>query len=69
MYVRYNTVGTTFRVGHTFEVSGDGGPYDYKFSFPQEFAEKTDIDVRLTTRSNNGRFTAAFDILLIKNEL
>ena len=69
MYVRYNTVGTTFRVGHTFEVSGDGGPYDYKFSFPQELAEKTDIDVRLTTRSNNGRFTAAFDILLIKNEL
>jgi len=69
MYVRYNTVGTTFRVGHTFEVSGDGGPYDYKFSFPQELVEKTDIDVRLTTRSNNGRFTAAFDILLIKNEL
>ena len=69
MYVRYNTVGTTFKVGHTFEVSGDGGPYDYKFSFPQELAEKTDIDVRLTTRSNNGRFTAAFDILLIKNEL
>ena len=69
MYLRYNTVGTTFRVGHTFEVSGDGGPYDYKFSFPQELAEKTDIDVRLTTRSNNGRFTAAFDILLIKNEL
>ena len=69
MYVRYNTIGTTFRVGHTFEVSGDGGPYDYKFSFPQELAEKTDIDVRLTTRSNNGRFTAAFDILLIKNEL
>ena len=69
MYVRYNTVGTTFRVGHTFEVSGNGGPYDYKFSFPQELAEKTDIDVRLTTRTNNGRFTAAFDILLIKNEL
>ena len=69
MYVRYNTVGTTFRVGHTFEVSGDGGPYDYKFSFPQELAEKTDIDVRLTTRSKNGRFNAAFDILLIKNEL
>lgn len=68
MYVRYNTVGTTFRVGHTFEVSGDGGPYDYKFSFPQELAEKTDIDVRLTTRSNNGRFTAAFDILLIADD-
>ena len=69
MYARYNTIGTTFRVAHTFEVSGNGGPYNYKFSFPQELPEKTDIDVRLTTRSNNGRFTAAFDILLIKNEL
>ena len=69
MYARYNTVGTAFRVAHTFEVAGDGGPYNYNFAFPQELSEKTDIDVRLTTRSNNGRFTAAFDILLIKNEL
>ena len=68
MYLRYNTVGTTVRVGHTFEVSGDGGPYNYKFSFPQELPEKTDIDIRLTTRSNNGRFTAAFDILLIADD-
>jgi hypothetical protein len=43
--------------------------YNYKFAFPQEIPEKSDIDVRLDTRSNNGRFTAAFDILLIKNEL
>jgi hypothetical protein len=68
MYVRYNSVATIFRVGHTFEVAG-GGEYTYKFAFPQEMPEKTDIDVRLSTRSNNGRFTAAFDILLIKNEL
>ena len=68
MYVRYNSVATIFRVGHTFEVTG-GGEYTYKFAFPQEMPEKTDIDVRLTTRTNNGRFTAAFDILLIKNEL
>ena len=68
MYIRYNSVATIFRVGHTFEVAG-GGEYTYKFAFPQEMPEKTDIDVRLTTRSNNGRFTAAFDILLIKNEL
>ena len=68
MYVRYNSIATIFRVGHTFELTG-GGEYTYKFSFPQEMPEKTDIDVRLTTRSNNGRFTAAFDILLIKNEL
>jgi hypothetical protein len=68
MYVRYNSISTVFRVGHTFEVAG-GGEYEYEFSFPQEMPEKTDIDVRLTTRSNNGRFTAAFDILLIKNQL
>ena len=67
MYIRYNTVGNAFRVGHTFEVS-DGGVYDYTFSFPQRMPEKTDIDVRLTTRTNNGRFTAAFDLLLIKDD-
>jgi len=70
MYLRYNSTGNAFRVGHTFEVTGTGGQYTYKFSFPQELPEKTDIDVRMTTgTSNNGRFTAAFDILLIKNEL
>ena len=68
MYVRYNSLATIFRVGHTFEIAG-GGEYAYKFSFPQELPEKTDVDVRLTTRSNNGRFTAAFDVLLIKNQL
>jgi len=31
--------------------------------------QHSDIDIRLTTRSNNGRYTAAFDMLLIKNEL
>ena len=69
MYVRYNSIATVFRVGHSFEVVGNGGEYEYDFSFPQEMPEKTDIDVRLTTRSNNGRFTAAFDLLLIKNQL
>ena len=70
MYARYNSTATAFRVAHAFEVNGAGGPYDYKFSFPQELPEKTDIDVRITTdTSNNGRFTASYDILLIKNEL
>lgn len=69
MMVRYNSIGQSFRVGHTFEVDGDGGQYFYKFAFPQELPQHSDIDVRLTTRSNNGRYTAAFDILLIKNEL
>lgn len=69
MMVRYNSVGQSFRVGHTFEVDGAGGQYFYKFAFPQELPQHSDIDVRLTTRSNNGRYTAAFDVLLIKNEL
>lgn len=69
MMVRYNSTGTSFRVGHTFEVSGTGGEYFYKFAFPIEIPQHSDIDVRVSSRSNNGRFTAAFDILLIKNEL
>jgi hypothetical protein len=69
MYVRYNSTGTAFRVGHTFEVSGGGGEYFYKFAFPIEMPQHSDIDIRLTSRSNNGRYTAAFDMLLIKNEL
>jgi hypothetical protein len=69
MYVRYNSTGTAFRVGHTFEVSGGGGEYFYKFAFPIEMPQHSDIDIRLTSRSNNGRYTAAFDMLLLKNEL
>jgi len=68
MMIRYNTVGQAFRVGHTFEVSGSAH-YFYKFAFPQEIPQHSDIDVRLSSRSNNGRYTAAFDLLLVKNEL
>jgi len=69
MMVRYNTIGQAFRVGHTFEVGGAGGEYFYKFAFPIQIPQHSDIDIRLTTRSNNGRYTAAFDMLLIKDEL
>ena len=55
---------TAFRIQHTFEVSGSDG-YDYKFEVPFRVPEKTDIDFRLTTRSNNGRYTAAFDGVLV----
>jgi len=67
MMVRYDGQ-TTFRVGHTFEVDGDGGQYLYDFAFPIPVPEKSDIDIRITTRSNNGRYTAAFDILLVDND-
>lgn len=66
MFVRYGGT-TAFRVGHSFEVAGAGGQYTYPFSFPPELTEKSDIDVRITTRSNNGRYTAAFDLLLVRN--
>ena len=64
MYVRYADQ-STFRVGHTFEVSG-GGEYFYSFATPIEIPEKSDIDVRATVRSNNARITAAFDMVLFK---
>lgn len=67
MYVRYFGE-SAFRVGHTFEVSGSGGAYLYDFGVPIAIPEKSDIDVRATVRSNNGRYTAAFDIVLIKND-
>ena len=66
MFIRYGGT-TAFRVGHSFEVAGAGGQYTYPFSFPPELTEKSDIDVRITTRSNNGRYTAAFDLLLVRN--
>ena len=63
MFIRYFG-NEAFRVGHTFEVAGDGGPYLYEFCIPVKIPEKSDIDIRATVRSNNARVTAAFDILL-----
>jgi len=67
MFVRYGGTGA-FRVGHSFEVSGAGGQYVYDFPVPTELPEKTDIDIRVTVRTNNSRLTAAFDIILINQE-
>lgn len=66
MFVRYFGQ-DSFRIGHSFEVSGHGGQYDYTFTTPIPVPEKSDIDMRVATRSNNGRFTAAFDVLLVDN--
>lgn len=68
MFIRYFGQ-TSFRIGHSFEVSGVGGPYTYDFPIPLPIPEKTDIDVRATTRSNNGRYTAVFDLCIIKTGL
>lgn len=64
MFVRYFGQ-DTFRIGHSFEVSGDGGQYMYEFAVPIEIPQKSDIDVRATVRSNNARITAAFDLILV----
>lgn len=58
----------TFRIAHSFEVVGSGGAYVYEFAIPNPVTEKSDIDIRASVRSNNGRYTAAWDMVLIKNE-
>lgn len=54
------------RIQASFEVVGDGGPYINQFYYPLKVLEKIDIEFRATTRSNNGRYTATFDMLVIK---
>ena len=57
-----------FRIGHTFEVQG-GSEYRYDFTCPYRAPEKTDIDIRVSVRSNNARVTAAYDIILLDIEM
>jgi hypothetical protein len=64
MYIRYKDQ-ASYRVGHTFEVAGNG-QYNYEFTVPPKIPEQSDIDVRIATRTNNGRYTAAFDLILVK---
>jgi hypothetical protein len=61
----YRTPGERFLIGHTFEVASF--QYRYRFTVPFALPQKTDIDVRVTVRSNNARVTAAYDLYLIKN--
>ena len=66
LFARPGGVGS-FQIKHTAEVNGVGGPYQLEYPIPQSFPEKTDIDARMQTRSNNGRYTCTFDILLVDN--
>ena len=68
MYVREVNGVTAFRIKHTWEFYGDGGQYHYDFAFPLPVSEKSDIDMRVTTRDKNGRYTIAFDVLLVDND-
>ena len=67
MFVRYGG-DSSFRVGHSFEVSGAGGQYFYPFNVPIAIPEKSDIDVEVSVRTNNARVTAAFDMILMQNQ-
>ena len=67
MFIKRHNNGA-FRIAHTFELTATGGQYTYDFAFPPALAEKTDIDVRATMRSNNSRITAAFDLLLVEDD-
>ena len=58
---------TSFFTGHSFEVSGAGGQYMYRFSVPLKVTEKSDIDIFVSVRSNNARVTAAYDLILVAN--
>lgn len=68
MFVRYFGQ-DSFRIGHTAEVAGVGGQYQYQFGVPIQIPEKSDLDIRAEVRSNNARVTAAFDIVLVDNEI
>lgn len=65
MFIRYFGQ-QSFRIGHSFEIAH--GEYTYEFAVPIRIPEKSDIDVRATTRTNNSRITAAFDLILVKDD-
>ena len=57
----------SFAIRHVAEVTGVGGAYQLEYPIPQSFPEKSDIDARMHTFANNGRYTCTFDILLVDN--
>ena len=67
LFTRPGGVGS-FQVKHVAEVNGVGGAYQLTYPVPQPLLEKTDIDARMYTLSNNGRYTCTFDILLLDND-
>ena len=62
----YRVPGDRFLIGHTFEVAS--AEYHYGFTCPFALPEKSDIDVRVAVRTNNALVTAAYDMILIKNQ-
>ena len=66
LFVREGGTGN-FGVKHIAYVNGVGGAYQLTYPIPQSFPEKTDIDARMHTLTNNGGYTCTFDILLTDN--
>ena len=66
LYVREGGTGN-FGVKHVAYVNGVGGQYQLTYPVPQSFPEKTDIDARMHTLTNNGGYTCTFDVLLTDN--
>jgi len=65
MYVRAPNE-QSFHVRHAYEVSGDGGPCKTDFVIPFTLHARTDIDIRISVRTNNARVTCIGDYLLKK---
>ena len=61
----YRVPGDRFMIGHTFEVASS--EYHYAFTCPFALPAKTDLDVRVSVRTNNAQVTAAYDMILIKD--
>jgi hypothetical protein len=61
----FRVPGDRFFIAHTFEVASS--EYTYTFTYPFAFPEKSDLDVRVSVRSNNAQVTSAYDLILVKN--
>jgi len=56
----------SFNIKHTGELSGNSSSL-YEWEFPLRIPAKSDIDVEITTRTNNGRYSCGFEMLLYRN--
>lgn len=67
-FMHTRTNGQSFIAAYTFEVGGSAS-FRTDFTTPLKVESKSDIDIRMTTRSNNGRFTASYSVLLVKHNV
>lgn len=58
---------TAFRIQHMAELYQNY--YEYEFTSPLVFTQKTDIEVKLQTTGNNFKATSTFDMILVDNNV